>query len=61
MQNNLIACVIVVFLCIISSSIVGAISALSRMVPAAMVNPYLYLTDCKVCATLLTVKLCVTM
>ncbi|KAH9278473.1 hypothetical protein ECG_09289 [Echinococcus granulosus] len=46
MQNNLIACVIVVFLCIISSSIVGAISVLARMVPAAMVNAYLYLTAC---------------
>ncbi|KAH9278114.1 hypothetical protein ECG_09290 [Echinococcus granulosus] len=46
MQNNLIACVIVVFLCIISSTIVGAVSVLARMVPAAMVNAYLYLTAC---------------
>nr|CDS23370.1 hypothetical protein EgrG_002040400 [Echinococcus granulosus] len=57
MQNNLIACVIVVFLCIISSSIVGAISVLARMVPAAMVNAYLYLTACKSTPSVVT-RLC---
>ncbi|VDM33571.1 unnamed protein product [Hydatigera taeniaeformis] len=47
MQNNLIACTIIVFLCIISSIVIGAISVLARMVPAAMVNAFLYLTACK--------------
>ncbi|EUB53830.1 hypothetical protein EGR_11319 [Echinococcus granulosus] len=54
MQNNLIACVIVVFLCIISSSIVGTVSVLARMVPAAMVNAYLYLTACKFTPSVVT-------
>ncbi|EUB54625.1 hypothetical protein EGR_10518 [Echinococcus granulosus] len=57
MQNNLIACVIVVFLCIISSTIVGAISVLARMVPATMVNAYLYLTACKFTPSVVT-RLC---
>ncbi|KAL5106626.1 hypothetical protein TcWFU_002148 [Taenia crassiceps] len=46
MQNNLIACVIIVFLCIIASFVVGAVSVLARRVPAAMVNAFLYLTAC---------------
>ncbi|KAL5971421.1 hypothetical protein TSMEX_000851 [Taenia solium] len=47
MQNNLIACTIIVFLCIIASMVIGAISVLARMVPAALVNAFLYLTACK--------------
>uniref|UniRef100_A0A0R3VVA6 G_PROTEIN_RECEP_F3_4 domain-containing protein n=1 Tax=Taenia asiatica TaxID=60517 RepID=A0A0R3VVA6_TAEAS len=47
MQNNLIACVIIVFLCIIASCVVGSVSVLARRVPAAMVNAFLYLTACK--------------
>ncbi|KAM7534734.1 hypothetical protein Aperf_G00000115743 [Anoplocephala perfoliata] len=47
MQNNLIACIIIVFLCIASSAIVGAVGVLARMVPAALVNAFLYLTACK--------------
>ncbi|VDD78511.1 unnamed protein product [Mesocestoides corti] len=46
MQNNLIACVIIVFLCIISSFVVGSVSVLARIVPAALVNAFLYLTAC---------------
>ncbi|KAL5106908.1 hypothetical protein TcWFU_006070 [Taenia crassiceps] len=46
MQNNLIACTIIVFLCIIASIVIGAISVLARMVPAALVNAFLYLTAC---------------
>ncbi|KAL5971420.1 hypothetical protein TSMEX_000850 [Taenia solium] len=47
MQNNLIACMIIVFLCIIASCVVGSVSVLARRVPAAMVNAFLYLTACK--------------
>nr|CDS23364.1 hypothetical protein EgrG_002039800 [Echinococcus granulosus] len=47
MQNKLIARVIVSFLCITSSSTVGAGSVTSLMVPAAMVNVFLCPTACK--------------
>lgn len=47
MQNNLITCIIIAYLCIIASIIVGAVSVLARLVPAAMVNAFLYLITCK--------------
>lgn len=47
MQNNVIACTIVVFLCVLSSLVVGAVSVYAHVVPAALVNAFLYLTASK--------------
>ncbi|KAH8874396.1 hypothetical protein KSF78_0008349 [Schistosoma japonicum] len=47
MQNNIISCVVVVYLSVAASVLIGAFSTLFRAVPAAMVTGVLYVTsDC---------------
>ncbi|BHF81175.1 hypothetical protein SprV_0702434800 [Sparganum proliferum] len=44
MQNNLISCTIVVLMCVGCSVAIGVVSIAFRIVPAALVNAFLYLT-----------------
>uniref|UniRef100_A0A094ZFS3 Uncharacterized protein n=1 Tax=Schistosoma haematobium TaxID=6185 RepID=A0A094ZFS3_SCHHA len=45
MQNNIISCVVVVYLSVAASVLIGAFSTLFRAVPAAMVTGVLYITS----------------
>ncbi|TNN21119.1 hypothetical protein EWB00_000737, partial [Schistosoma japonicum] len=45
MQNNIISCVVVVYLSVAASVLIGAFSTLFRAVPAAMVTGVLYVTS----------------
>ncbi|CAH8517123.1 unnamed protein product [Dicrocoelium dendriticum] len=45
MQNNIIACVIVVYLCLAVSTLLGTFATLFRNVPAAMVTGVLHVTS----------------
>lgn len=47
MQNNIISCVVVVYLSVAASVLIGAFSTLFRAVPAAMVTGVLYITSGK--------------
>ncbi|GAA47791.1 hypothetical protein CLF_100805 [Clonorchis sinensis] len=45
MQNNIISCVIVVYLCMVGSALIGTFAIVFRTVPASMVTGVLHVTS----------------